>query len=85
MAIGFTCKKNIFFTGYAQRKFYLWKSCGFDFVRPGAPGFGLNCTTGLLSHDDCDVATVVVEFNPPKAGRWEDQFFGFEFEVIVLQ
>jgi len=27
------CEKNILFTGYAQHKFGLWKSCGFDFVR----------------------------------------------------
>jgi len=33
LAISFTCEKKLFFTGFPQHKFDLWKSCGFDFLR----------------------------------------------------
>jgi len=32
VAISFTCEKKLFFTGYAQHKFDLWKSCGLGFM-----------------------------------------------------
>jgi len=32
VSIDFAREKNLFLTGFAQRKFVLWKSCGLDLL-----------------------------------------------------